>query len=109
MSFVSLFQTNPVTFIIIAGIIGLIVGSFLNVVIHRLPIMMERDWKSQCRELLDQDCSQEESTELFNLSKPRSRCPKCDHAITAIENIPVLSYLIQGGKCKGCDDKISIR
>ena len=109
MSFVELFQTNPTIFIVVAGIIGLLVGSFLNVVIHRLPIMMEREWKSQCRELLDQTCSEEESDEVFNLSKPRSRCPKCDHAITAMENIPVISYLLQAGKCKGCGDKISVR
>ncbi|MFK8067127.1 MAG: A24 family peptidase [Gammaproteobacteria bacterium] len=109
MSFISLLQTNPTIFILFAGLIGLIVGSFLNVVIYRLPLMMERDWKSQCRELLDQQCPDAEKQDVFNLSKPRSKCPKCDHAITAIENIPVLSYLIQGGKCKGCGDKISAR
>jgi len=110
MSFVTFFQANPGIFIIVAGIIGLLVGSFLNVVIYRLPIMMEREWKSQCRELLEQECpADEESEEVFTLSHPRSRCPKCDHAITALENIPVISYLIQGGKCKGCGDKISPR
>ena len=112
MSFVTLFQENPTIFIFVVGVIGLLVGSFLNVVIHRLPIMMERDWKSQCRELLGQECPAEEASELeeeFNLSKPRSRCPKCDHAITALENIPVFSYLALGGKCKGCGDKISAR
>ena len=110
MSFVTLFQTNPAIFILVAGVIGLLVGSFLNVVIHRLPIMMEREWNTQCRELFGQECpAEEESDEVFNLSKPRSRCPRCDHAITAIENIPVFSYLILGGKCKGCGDKISAR
>ncbi len=110
MSFVSLLQTNPTLFILFAGLIGLIVGSFLNVVIYRLPIMMERDWKSQCRELLDQTCPEaEKEKEVFNLASPRSKCPKCDHAITAVENIPVISYLIQAGRCKGCSDKISAR
>ncbi len=110
MSFVTIFQNNPTIFIIVTGIIGLLVGSFLNVVIYRLPIMMEREWKSQCRDLFGQECPEEElSKEKFNLSKPRSRCPKCDHAITAFENIPVFSYLIQGGKCRSCGDKISAR
>lgn len=109
MSFITFFQTNPTAFIIVASLIGLLVGSFLNVVIYRLPIMMEREWKSQCCELLEQDQPTKESEGTFNLSKPRSRCPNCNHAITALENIPVISYLIQGGKCKGCGDKISVR
>ncbi len=110
MSFVTFFQTNPIIFILVAGIIGLLVGSFLNVVIYRLPIMMEREWKSQCRELLELECPADEDSEVtFTLSQPRSKCPKCDHAITALENIPVISYLIQGGKCKGCGDRISPR
>ena len=109
MSIIDIFQSNLTLFIIVSGMIGLIVGSFLNVVIHRLPIMMDREWKSQCRELLEQSCPEQESVEVFNLSKPRSRCPNCNHAITALENIPLISYLIQAGKCKGCGDKISAR
>lgn len=109
MTFASFFQTYPVMFIFVAGCAGLLVGSFLNVVIHRLPIMMERDWKSQCRELLGQECPEQADQEIYNLVQPRSRCPHCNHAITALENIPVVSYLLQGGKCKGCGTRISIR
>ncbi len=109
MSFIAFFQTNPTAFIIVVSMIGLLVGSFLNVVIYRLPIMMEREWKSQCCELLEQDNPTKETQRTFNLSKPRSRCPNCNHAITALENIPIVSYLIQGGQCKGCGDKISVR
>ena len=112
MSFVTLFQENPTIFIFVAGVIGLLVGSFLNVAIHRLPIMMEREWKSQCRDLFGQECPADEASEseiVFNLSKPRSPCPNCDHAIAALEIIPVSSYLILGRKCKGCGNKISAR
>tara|TARA_R110001606_G_scaffold399310_1_gene584804 strand:+ start:135118 stop:135939 length:822 start_codon:yes stop_codon:yes gene_type:complete len=88
------------------SILGLLVGSFLNVVIYRLPIMMESDWKAQCDELNNQTS---EITTAFTLSVPRSRCPHCNHAITAIENVPVISYLFLGGKCKQCKIAISKR
>lgn len=88
------------------GILGLIVGSFLNVVIHRLPIMLQREWAQQCAELNGQPI---ESAEIFNLSVPRSRCPHCGHLITALENIPVISYIFLLGKCRGCHQKISLR
>ncbi|MDZ4261320.1 MAG: prepilin peptidase, partial [Pseudomonadota bacterium] len=102
------FQTLPWLFILAAGVLGLIVGSFLNVVIHRLPQMMQRDWRMQCRELL---ALPDESAETprFNLVVPRSRCPYCGHAITALENIPVLSYAVLGGKCSACGTHISLR
>jgi leader peptidase (prepilin peptidase)/N-methyltransferase len=86
--------------------LGLFVGSFLNVVIYRLPVMMQRGWEEQCRELLELD---EVPSETFNIVTPRSRCPHCKHLIGAIENIPVLSYLIQRGRCKHCSAPISIR
>jgi len=94
-----------------ALIIGLLVGSFLNVVVYRLPKMMEAEWRSQCEELL---CSANESpsgkeTPKFNLAVPRSRCPHCGHQITALENIPVISYLILRGRCSGCKSAISAR
>lgn len=92
---------------IAAGLLGLIVGSFLNVVIYRLPIMMERAWRQQCRELLEAPEMEEEGR--FNLVVPRSRCPSCGHLIGALENIPVLSYLLQRGKCKHCGTAISAR
>jgi leader peptidase (prepilin peptidase)/N-methyltransferase len=82
------------------------VGSFLNVVIHRLPKMMERDWQSQCADLSGKT---PESAPPYNLVVPRSACPHCNHAISAVENIPLLSYLILRGKCKGCGAAISAR
>ena len=93
---------------IMAGVLGLMVGSFLNVVIHRLPKMMERAWQQQCAELLQ---SGEDQPDLapYNLVVPRSACPHCNHAISAWENIPILSYLLLRGKCKGCGAAISPR
>jgi leader peptidase (prepilin peptidase)/N-methyltransferase len=91
-----------------AGLLGLCVGSFLNVVIHRLPKMMEQEWHSQCAELRGETLSPSE--EPLSLAKPRSRCPNCGHQITALENIPLISYLlILRGKCSGCKAPISPR
>jgi leader peptidase (prepilin peptidase)/N-methyltransferase len=101
-----LFQSSPPIFAIACGLLGLMVGSFLNVVIHRLPRMMERDWKAQCAELRDETVS---PASRYNLIVPRSACPHCGHAITAVENIPILSYLFLRGKCKGCGASISLR
>ena len=92
------------------ALVGLVVGSFLNVVIFRLPVMMEQEWKSQCRSLLGiNNAVQEEVKPTFNLIIPRSHCPKCKNIITAMHNIPVISYLILGGKCKICGARISPR
>lgn len=102
----SLFKSAPIVFAIVSGLLGLVVGSFLNVVIHRLPKMMEREWHAQCDELNGQTPP---PTPRYNLLVPRSACPHCGHAITAIENIPVLSYLFLRGKCKGCGAAISPR
>lgn len=101
-------QTSPVFFISFCGIIGLLVGSFLNVVIYRLPKMMERDWSMQCAELTAQP-DKNSATTTFNLISPRSACPHCGHTITAFENIPILSYLFLRGKCRKCGIAISIR
>jgi leader peptidase (prepilin peptidase)/N-methyltransferase len=91
-----------------AGLLGLCVGSFLNVVIHRLPKMMEQEWHAQCAELRGETLSPAE--EPLSLAKPRSRCPACGHQIKAIENIPLISYLlILRGKCSGCRAPISLR
>jgi len=90
----------------LALVFGLAVGSFLNVVIHRLPIMMERDWLAQCAELRGEEVPAQEA---LSLAMPRSRCPACGHAITALENIPILSYLALGGRCRGCRVRISPR
>lgn len=90
-----------------AGLLGLCVGSFLNVVIHRLPKMMERDWSVQCAELRGEEPS---LAEHLSLSTPRSRCPACGHRITALENIPLISYLlVLRGRCAGCGTSISAR
>lgn len=89
-----------------AGLLGLCVGSFLNVVIHRLPKIMEQEWQAQCAELHGESAS---TAEQLSLAKPRSRCPACGHQITALENIPVLSYLLLKGKCSGCGIPISAR
>ena len=101
------------------GVLGLMVGSFLNVVIHRLPKMMELAWKKQCAELsLSEQASSQSpaSGEVttsehrpYNLIVPRSSCPHCNHPISAWENIPVLSYLLLHGKCKECGAAISLR
>jgi leader peptidase (prepilin peptidase)/N-methyltransferase len=90
----------------LALVFGLAVGSFLNVVIHRLPLMMERDWLAQCAELRGEEAPAQEP---LSLAMPRSRCPACGHAITALENIPILSYLALGGRCRGCRARISPR
>lgn len=107
MSLIDIFQTTPGLFILLAAVLGLLVGSFLNVVIYRLPVMMQRDWRSQCAELLE--VSGEPAQARFDLTMPRSRCPACSHTITALENIPVISYLVLRGKCSACGVRISPR
>ena len=88
------------------ALLGLCVGSFLNVVIHRLPKMMERQWRAECAELAGQESP---PVERYNLVVPRSACPACGHRITALENIPVVSYLLLRGKCSGCSTAIPLR
>jgi leader peptidase (prepilin peptidase) / N-methyltransferase len=90
----------------LALIFGLCVGSFLNVVIYRLPKMMEREWRAECAALAGQTLTSEPA---LNLVTPRSRCPACGHAIGALENIPVLSFLALRGKCASCRAAISAR
>ena len=99
---------SPALFCPIIGIIGLMVGSFLNVVIYRLPIMMQRGWKQECQEFLELPVSGQ-AEETFNLSLPGSHCPACNAEIKALQNIPVLSYLLLKGKCANCQTSISIR
>jgi len=90
----------------VAGVLGLMIGSFLNVVIYRLPKIMERQWAAECAELAGKDLP---PAETFNLAQPRSRCQKCGHQILWYENIPVLSYLFLRGKCSACGTSISLR
>jgi leader peptidase (prepilin peptidase) / N-methyltransferase len=102
----------PILFSALAGVFGLLVGSFLNVVIYRLPIMMQRGWRKECLEFLqiDPETMQETVTEEpFNLVLPLSRCPACNTPIKPYQNIPVISYLFLRGKCATCDCHISMR
>ena len=92
--------------ITVFSILGLLIGSFLNVVIYRLPIMMEAQWKAECADLSGQEPP---ASEKFNLMVPRSRCQKCGHQIGWYENIPLLSYLFLRGKCSACATPISLR
>lgn len=101
-----LLQQNATFFILLTSVIGLAVGSFLNVVIYRLPKMMEQEWQAQCNEL--QGIENTEKIK-FTLATPRSACPSCGHQISAIENIPVISYLVLKGKCRACKTSISMR
>ena len=98
---------DPIVYTAIALVVGLCVGSFLNVVIHRLPLMLEMGWRQESADLLGVkvDASLDEVT----LSKPRSRCPYCKHAIRWHENVPVLSYLLLKGRCASCSHRISPR
>jgi leader peptidase (prepilin peptidase)/N-methyltransferase len=101
-------QQTGLVYLATIGLVGLMVGSFLNVVIYRLPIMLQREWKHDCLIYLEQEDTAPTSG-AFNLSVPRSRCPQCGHAIGALENIPVISYLLLQGRCKECKTTITIR
>ena len=110
--------SNSFVFLSIVFLFSLLVGSFLNVVIYRLPVMLKREWKSDCLGFLAEECgdkefqkkySSAEDDSTFNLSVPRSRCPSCGHQISALENIPVISWLFLRGKCSQCGAAISIR
>ncbi len=108
MDYLAVLETNSAYLSLIAGLFGLCVGSFLNVVIHRLPQMLDAQWSSQCRELLNIEQS-EELREVPGLFLPRSRCPHCGHQISAWENIPVLSFLLLRGRCSECKSSIAWR
>ncbi len=104
-----LFAESAPLFIAVVFAFCLIIGSFLNVVIYRLPIMMERGWREQCEEMAKSPTVTEVPEERFDLVVPRSRCPSCGQLIKAWQNIPVVSYLILGGKCAKCGESISAR
>lgn len=106
MNLLDLLESSPPLFIAACAVLGLLVGSFLNVVIHRLPKMLERGWHAQCAELRGEETAPGKP---YNLLTPRSACPHCHHAISALENIPVLSYLLLRGKCRGCHAAIALR
>ncbi len=124
MTLFSLLQSSPALLLGVCFVLGLFVGSFLNVVVYRLPLMMQTTWRRECKEFLQQDSqetTQETATESagensgtdqtpqpFNLMVPRSACPSCNSMITAWQNIPVISWLILRGKCGNCKHPISI-
>jgi leader peptidase (prepilin peptidase)/N-methyltransferase len=95
-------------FLLCVTVVGLVVGSFLNVVIYRLPVMMQRDRQRDCLERLGQPAESADHAP-FNLAEPRSRCGHCGHQITALENIPLISYLVLGGRCAACKTPISLQ
>jgi len=103
-----MFTEAPAIFVAVAFAFALMIGSFLNVVIYRLPIMMQREWRDQCEELKD-TLPADLPDGKFNLVVPRSRCPACGKTIKAWQNIPVLSYLLLGAKCGNCRASISSR
>jgi len=103
-----LFLQAPAVFVAVAFAFALMIGSFLNVVIYRLPIMMQREWHEQCKELQEAPAPDLPDGR-FNLIVPRSRCPSCGTEIKAWQNIPILSYLLLGAKCANCQASISIR
>jgi len=107
MPVIDLLASHVLAFVFSALLLGLVVGSFLNVVIYRLPKMMLRDWQAQAREVLE--LPDAGPTETFNLVLPNSRCPHCGHEIRPWENIPLLSWLVLHGKCSSCKASISVR
>ncbi len=110
-AFFQLLQSSPIFFMALFAVIGLMVGSFLNVVIHRLPKMLEQEWLQQCADLNGKTTENAPPYNLprYNLLIPRSACLHCGHKIGALENIPLISYLLLRGKCRGCGAAISAR
>ena len=110
----TVFYHIPWLYPLFAALFGLLVGSFLNVVIYRLPIMMKKEWKEDCihcfPELNNEELDRpKEIKEVFNLNVPRSRCPKCEKTIKFYDNIPIVSWLLLKGKCRNCKSSISFR
>ncbi len=110
MDLIIALQQNVTFFYITVGIISLLIGSFLNAAIYRIPIMLENSWREDCEHLCEKEQTAADSeNKNFNLFVPRSQCPSCGHVITALENIPVISYLFLRGKCSSCKTHISIQ
>ncbi len=107
MAYFQYLSQNPAVFLSLAGIVGLLVGSFLNVVILRLPVILENRWRRECLEFLGQ--GSEATGDRFDLVFPPSHCPHCGHRIGAWENVPILSWLLLRGRCRECKAPISIR
>jgi len=117
MQIIFFLENNPLFFLSFIFVLGLTIGSFLNVVVYRYPIMLKTRWKQECKEFLaeqEQESPQEkiaadEPSTPFNLATPRSSCPHCGHQIKAIENIPIVSWLFLQAKCSNCSTYISVR
>ncbi|MCW5589699.1 MAG: prepilin peptidase [Legionellales bacterium] len=115
LEFIEILQSHPFIFLLTVGIFSLLVGSFLNVVIHRLPLMLKRDWLKQCEEFLDELNQQPRTEPLndtlqpYNLIVPASHCPHCHKAIRLIDNIPIVSFLFLRGKSACCKQPIALR
>ncbi|WP_367106703.1 A24 family peptidase [uncultured Psychrobacter sp.] len=120
MAFIALLQDNLILALVVFAILGLCIGSFLNVVIHRMPLMMMYSWRQECSQFMAQqpDMLPEHSAPLtaitandtpITLSRPASRCPHCAHKIRWYENIPLISWLLLRGRCSSCHAPISIR
>ena len=103
-----LFSTSPALFVGVCFIFALLIGSFLNVVIYRLPVMMQVEWRKQAEEIVAEPAADLPQGR-FDLVAPRSRCPACGKQITALQNIPVISWLALGGKCANCKNPIARR
>lgn len=99
-------EAHPALAALVSGVFGLMLGSFLNVLIYRMPVMMQNRWDAECAELAAQPPADKPR---FNLMVPRSRCPHCLHTLSWFENVPVLSYLMQRGRCRHCRERISMR
>ncbi len=108
MDILILLESNHHILIMIVGVFSLLIGSFLNAVIYRIPLMLKRAWKRDCQTILEKTSSHIDDGQMFNLLLPSSHCPHCGHSITALENIPILSYLLLKGRCSACHKKISI-
>ena len=108
MSLLDVLFSSPALFLGFLFLLSLLIGSFLNVVIHRLPIMLDREWRAQAKDILANP-EQQTTAQRYNLIVPRSACPHCGTMITAAQNIPVISYLLLGGKCAKCKARISPR
>ncbi len=108
MHLIEYMASHVLAFVLVAALLGLIVGSFLNVVIHRLPRMMEQDWKRQAEEILHPDAVQPDRP-TYNLILPHSHCPHCDAEIKPWQNLPLISYALLRGRCGACRERISVR
>ncbi len=109
MELITVFKSDQWLFYTAVVLFSLCVGSFLNVVIYRLPVMLERDWRQQCHEFLEIQSPQQDDQTRLSLATPASSCPHCGHSIRAWENIPIISYILLRGRCSSCKTRISIQ